>query len=49
MDTDQLIQLPDGTWAVLHRGMSWGEATIILLLVVLVFLQVYQVWRSHRS
>lgn len=42
--TDLLIQLPDGSWAVLHRSMTWGEAVIIILLTALVLLKVYELW-----
>lgn len=45
--TDLLIQLPDGTYAVLHRGMTWGEAVIIILLTALVLLRIYEVWSSR--
>jgi len=47
MDTSQLILLPDGTYAVLLRSMSYGEAAIILLLTALVLLKVYELWRQQ--
>jgi len=48
MDTSILIQLPDGTWAYLERGMTWGDATIILLLVTLVFIELVKLWRYQK-
>jgi len=48
MDTSILIQLPDGTWAYLERGMTWGDATIILLLVTLVFVELIKLWRYQK-
>lgn len=47
MDTSQLVLLPDGTYALISRTMTWGEATIILLLAVLVLIELYKLW--HRS
>lgn len=47
METAQLIQLPDGTWAVLERSITWGEAVIIMLLVALLFLKLYELWRQR--
>lgn len=47
MSTNHYIQLPDGTYAVVLRSMTWGEAVIILLLVAIVFLQVYALWISQ--
>lgn len=44
MSTDVYTLLPDGTYAVLHRSVTWGEGVIIILLVALVFLQVYALW-----
>jgi hypothetical protein len=44
MDTTIYIQLPDGTYAAVLRSMTWGEAVIILLLVAIVFVQVYALW-----
>lgn len=44
---DELINLPDGTYAVIHHSMTWGEAVIGLLLLALVVLKVYELW-SHR-
>lgn len=46
---NMLVQLPDGTWAVLHRSMTWGEAIISLLLVALVVLKVYELWTRPRD
>jgi hypothetical protein len=45
MDTTQYIQLPDGSYAALSRTMSYGDVVIVLLLVAVVFLQVYSTWR----
>lgn len=42
----QLITLSDGTQAVILRSMTYGEATIILLLVALLFLKVVELWRK---
>jgi hypothetical protein len=47
MDTTQLVALPDGTYALISRSMSWGEATIILLLVMIVLIELYKLW--HRK
>lgn len=41
------ITLPDATTATVLRSMSWGEIVIILLLVALVFIEVYKLWRQH--
>lgn len=40
------VTLLDGTQAeaVLVRSVTWGEATIILLLAALVILKVYELW-----
>lgn len=45
MDPNTVVTLPDGTIAVLARSMTWGDSIIILLLVALVFLEIYQLWR----
>lgn len=47
METSLLVQLPDGTWAVVQRSITYGEATIILLLVALLFLELYKLWRQR--
>jgi hypothetical protein len=47
MDTTIVIQLPDGTYALLSKSLTWGEAVIILLLVAIVFLQVYGLWSAQ--
>jgi hypothetical protein len=47
MDTTSLIQLPDGTWAVLNRSMDWGQVVIILLLVAMLVLQVFSLWQRR--
>jgi hypothetical protein len=47
MSTTILIQLPDGTYAAINRSLTWGEAVIILLLVAIVFLQVYGLWSAQ--
>ena len=47
--TDLLVRLPDGTYAVLHRSMTWGEAVIGLLLLALVILKVYELWTRPRD
>lgn len=44
-DTNQYILLPDGTYAAVSRVLTFGDAVIILLLVALLFLAVYGVWR----
>ena len=46
--TQQLYQLPDGSYAVLLRQMSWGETIIILLLAAMLFLQVYALWLQRH-
>jgi hypothetical protein len=47
MDTDTIVKLSDGTYAVLHRSMTWGESMIIVLLAAMLFLQVYALWRQR--
>lgn len=47
MDTAQYILLPDGTYAAIMRSITWGEAIIIVLLVALVFLKLYELWKQH--
>lgn len=42
------IQLPDGSEAAFCRTMDYGQATIILLLVALVFLEVFNTWRQRH-
>lgn len=47
---ERVYALPDGTVAIVYASMTWGEATIILLLVALVVLKVYELWVSlHRD
>lgn len=48
MDTDLLVQLPDGTWAVVHQAMSWGDIVILLVLVALLMLYIYDLWNRTR-
>lgn len=43
----EYLLLPDGTYAGISRQMSYGEAVIIFLLVALVFLKVYELWRAR--
>ena len=43
----QVIILPDGSVAVLSRTMTWGDIVIILLLVALLFLELYKLWRTR--
>lgn len=43
--TTILVQLPDGTYAAIVQQMTYGEAAIFLVLVALLFLKVYEVWR----
>jgi hypothetical protein len=40
--------LPDGTYGVLRQELTYGDVVIILLLVALVFLKMYELWRSIR-
>ena len=47
MDTTQLVLLPDGTYALIERSMTWGEATLILLLAMIVLIELYKLW--HRK
>ena len=47
MDTCTLSQLPDGTFAAVCRTITWGEALLVLLLVAIVFLKVYELWRHE--
>ena len=48
MDTSQLVQLPDGSFALVERTMSYGEATLILLVAALVFIELYKLWRDRK-
>jgi hypothetical protein len=48
-DTAYFIQLPDGSFAVLHRAMDWGQVVIILLLVGIFFVQLYTLWHTHSQ
>lgn len=48
MDTLLYVQLPDGSWAVLERSMTWGDVVIILLLAALVFFEAYKLWRLQK-
>lgn len=48
VDTIQYVQLPDGTYAALIRSVTWGESIVILLLVALLFLQLYEAWKRTR-
>lgn len=43
--TIQLVQLPDGSYGAVVQTITYGEAVIILLLVALLFLRIYEVWR----
>jgi hypothetical protein len=43
--TVEIITLPDGSQAALIRSMSYGDVVVILLLVAIVFLLVYHIWR----
>lgn len=47
MDTSQLVQLPDGSLALIQRTMTFGEATLILLVAALLFLELYKLWRNR--
>ena len=47
-ETQQLYQLPDGSYAILLRQMSWGDAIVILLLGAMLFLQVYALWLQRH-
>jgi hypothetical protein len=47
--TDLLVLLPDGTYAVLHRSMTWGEVVIALLLLAILVLKVYELWTRPRD
>jgi hypothetical protein len=43
---EQIINLADGTQAVVIRSMTWGESVIILLLAALVILKVCELWAT---
>lgn len=43
--TTTLVLLPDGSYGLVLHTLTYGEAVIILLLVALVFLKIYEVWR----
>jgi hypothetical protein len=47
METSQLVALPDGTYALIERSVTWGDATIILLLAMIVLIELYTLW--HRK
>ena len=42
------VTLPDGTIATVVHSFTWGEATIAMLLLVLVVLELYRTWREHK-
>ena len=44
---DTVITLPDGSHAALVRTMDYGDVVIILLLIAILFLKVYSLWRQH--
>jgi hypothetical protein len=46
---EQIVTLPDGTQAVIIRSLTWGEATIILLLAALLVLKIYELWVYTRD
>lgn len=41
------MQLPDGTFAVVERSITWGESVVILLLAALLFVELYKLWRQR--
>jgi hypothetical protein len=47
VEVTQYIQLPDGTYAAVVQQMTYGEIVIILLLVVIVFVELYKLWRER--
>lgn len=49
-DTETIIWylLPDGTYAIVRQEMTYGDAIIILLLIALLFLEIYKLWTHHR-
>lgn len=49
MSGDQYTQLPDGTWAVLHQSLDWGQIVIILLLVAMLFIQIVTLWQQRHN
>jgi hypothetical protein len=49
VETTTYIQLPDGTWSVIFRSMTYGEIVIILLLVALLILYIYDLWTRNRA
>jgi hypothetical protein len=44
---ETVVTLPNGTQAALVRTMDYGDVIVILLLVAIVFLQLYSLWRQH--
>jgi hypothetical protein len=47
VEITQYIQLPDGSYAAVVQSMSYGDIVIILLLVVIVFVELFNLWRSR--
>ena len=46
VEITQYIQLPDGSYAAVTQSMTYGEVVIILLLGIIVFVELYKLWRD---
>jgi hypothetical protein len=47
-ETIQFIEFADGTRAAILRSMDYGDATIIILLIAILSIMIYQVWRDAK-
>jgi hypothetical protein len=47
--TVEYYLLPDGTYGAIVQELTYGDIAVILLLVALLFVEIYQLWtRSTR-
>jgi hypothetical protein len=47
-DTLTLLDLPNGQTGIVEWHIDAGQSVIIVLLLVLVILQMYTIWRTRR-
>lgn len=47
-ETLQWYIMPDGSAAIIRQEMTYGDVVIILLLVALLFMQIYYLWNQAR-
>lgn len=47
VEITQYIELPDGTYAAVVASMTYGEIIVVLLLTVIVFVELYRLWRER--